>query len=368
MKVKTFAIILAITFFIPLLANAAGELTLTWNWPDDDRVVGVNVYWGYGDYTQNHVDAGNATSYTFSATDLEAGIIDFSATSYDAEANESDYAEAISWDNYLCDNGWSKLMTDYLLETDTTADYDGDTIPNEDDPDIDGDGMENQVEIALYGDAWDDDTDLDGRMNVFDDDSDDDGWLDGEDSAPLFSHDLRYYEHTFAQEGAYTVFVGITLFEVSRVPVCKTLNLTTDQQRNIMYGQQGDIPSAIENLGNLDSANGDEIKITFTDSSSETRDIITGALYSPPSNCDITIQEHRFCDYDGDTLLILLGYCESSSRTIVRIIDYSSITIIRDIEALDTGEQALNLHIYTDLNGDGLQDFVLTVLVQHILD
>ncbi|MCD4694380.1 hypothetical protein K8R62_03415 [bacterium] len=372
---KIFAIFVAILIcFNPLFANAAGELTLTWNWPDDNRVIGINVYSGHDSYIENHADAGAETSYTFTATDFETGIIYFSATSYDAEGNESDFAEAISWNNYLCGNGWSTLMTTYLLGEDSDADYDGDGISNEDDTDIDGDGISNQVEVAYFGDKWDEDTDLDGTINVFDSDSDNDGTPDGSDSSPLLDTRYGYVDHLYVIENSDPVMVGLTSYDVSKIPVCKCFNRTTGAQRNIIYGDADYWSISLEDRGNLDEANGNEVAVTLRHKTTsakivQIRDIITGEIYDPssPAYYSLSIIAHVYFEDNGVPRLAIVGYCETTSRTMLRIYN-SDRSVLFDVAVLDAGEHALDMGVFSDVDNDGSPDIAVAKSTSNQVD
>ena len=80
----------------------AADVTLTWNKPNDDRVVGYNIYCGISgtNYTQTPVQTVNSADQTSCLiSNLEEGqVYDFVATSFDANASESDFSETI---NYL---------------------------------------------------------------------------------------------------------------------------------------------------------------------------------------------------------------------------------------------------------------------------
>ncbi|RJP41174.1 MAG: DNRLRE domain-containing protein [Desulfobacteraceae bacterium] len=78
-----------------------GSVTLSWTKPDDERVVGYNLYCGktgtefkLAPYVT--INSADTTSYTF--TDLEAGFeYSFAATSFDADGNESDFSETVTY-------------------------------------------------------------------------------------------------------------------------------------------------------------------------------------------------------------------------------------------------------------------------------
>jgi len=361
---KKTAVIVFITLLFFPAQQAMAEWELSWTMPDDDRVTGVNIYFSQNENDiNNKYDAGFTTELEMSKLNLEEGLYYFNATSYDADGNESVRSNTISFDNYVLDNGWTRVDSGDILGEDQSADYDGDGVSNQNDPDIDGDGLDNQAEITLYGDDWDADTDLDGTINVFDPDADGDGTQDGEDSHPLTNPAKEYVDHLYTIEDSDPVFVGLNTLEVSDVPVCICINRDNGAQRNIQYANDDYQTVSMENRGNLDGANGDEIAVTLeNENTSETmveiRDIITGELYDP-AYCDIDIVQHQYFTDNGTQKLAILGFCEATQRTLVRIIDVDTRTVLQDINFLESGEHPLNMGIYDDIDGDGSPDIAV---------
>jgi hypothetical protein len=78
---------------------SAEEVTLQWTAPDDERVVGYNIYYGTSENGWDEIIDGLPASQTSLVIDnLNAATqYYFSATSYDADANESDFATPISF-------------------------------------------------------------------------------------------------------------------------------------------------------------------------------------------------------------------------------------------------------------------------------
>ena len=102
---KRLSIILTIASLMVLFlvsAVHAADVTLTWNKPDDSRVLGYNIYCGISgtDYTFTPVQTINSADQTSCLIlNLEEGqVYDFAAKNFDSEGAESELSETI---NYL---------------------------------------------------------------------------------------------------------------------------------------------------------------------------------------------------------------------------------------------------------------------------
>ncbi|MDA3824198.1 MAG: MopE-related protein, partial [Bacteroidales bacterium] len=77
------------------------DVTLSWNKPDDNRVTGYNIYCGISgtDFKTTPVQTIDSVDQTSCLIlNLEAGFeYSFAATSFDADGNESDFSETISY-------------------------------------------------------------------------------------------------------------------------------------------------------------------------------------------------------------------------------------------------------------------------------
>jgi len=94
-KIVTFVV----TFFLPCITYA-DQVTLSWEKPDDSRVIGYYIYCGLSgtDFTsipvQTIISADQTSCVIFN---LEEGqTYNFIATSFDAQDNESDFSETIN--------------------------------------------------------------------------------------------------------------------------------------------------------------------------------------------------------------------------------------------------------------------------------
>src|SRR5690349_16440873 len=86
-----------LSVFSALFVSAQGTIDLLWQPSPDPNVIGYNLYYGTSSrrYT-NETSLGNATSATISG--LVAGVTYyFTATSYDAAGDESDFSNEISY-------------------------------------------------------------------------------------------------------------------------------------------------------------------------------------------------------------------------------------------------------------------------------
>ena len=87
-----------VSFLIPLGAQSA-EVTLAWDLPEDDRVVGIRIY--YGEADTDFTSAPQITIYGIDQTrvrigDLEEAVLyAFAATSFDAFERESEFSEIL---------------------------------------------------------------------------------------------------------------------------------------------------------------------------------------------------------------------------------------------------------------------------------
>ena len=146
--------LLGLFFSLPAAALSA-DATLSWTQPGDDRVVGYKIYYGLSEQNftstaDRTIDSPNTTSCVISGL-TEGETYYFAATSFDAEDNESDFSETIS----------------YTVETSDSA-----PDPDPDNEDDDGDGFtENEGDcddtdatiypgaIEICGDGIDQDCD-----------------------------------------------------------------------------------------------------------------------------------------------------------------------------------------------------------------
>lgn len=93
---KKYAALLVLCLSIATSALAA-DVTLSWTAPEDDRVVGYNVYYGPGNPpAANVVDAGSQTEILIQEL-TEGDVVYFGATSYDADGNESVMSDVLEW-------------------------------------------------------------------------------------------------------------------------------------------------------------------------------------------------------------------------------------------------------------------------------
>jgi len=170
---KHLSIILTIvSFMFIFLVSAvhAADVTLTWNKPDDSRVIGYNIYYGISgtDFTSTPVQTVNSPDQTSCLIlNLEEGqAYDFAAKSLDSEGNESELSEIIN----------------YLVPV-TASDIDGDGYTA-----TDGDCNDNDVSIhpgaiEICGDGIDQDcsgSDLICTPDPNDVDNDGDGYTENE--------------------------------------------------------------------------------------------------------------------------------------------------------------------------------------------
>lgn len=82
-----------------LMAAPAWGVTLSWDAPDDPRVVGYNVYYGElgSDFKASpEIEVGEETQVLI--PDLVDGqTYEFAATSRDADGNESAFSDTLQW-------------------------------------------------------------------------------------------------------------------------------------------------------------------------------------------------------------------------------------------------------------------------------
>ena len=96
-------ILTIVSFLVVFLASAAqaADVTLTWNKPDDDRVVGYHIYSGVAgnEFTSTPAQTINSADQTSCLIlNLEEGqTYNFTATSFDLNGDESDFSETISY-------------------------------------------------------------------------------------------------------------------------------------------------------------------------------------------------------------------------------------------------------------------------------
>ena len=91
---------LLLLLFLPAAAHSA-DVSLNWTAPDDDRVTGYHIYYGPSNpafKTNPAIIIETAEQTECRISDLQAGVTYyFAATSVDADENESDFSETISY-------------------------------------------------------------------------------------------------------------------------------------------------------------------------------------------------------------------------------------------------------------------------------
>ena len=88
----------------------AGDVTVAWDANTEENLAGYKLYYGTSsrDYPQN-VDVGNNTQHTL--TDITNGVLYYyAATAYDADANESELSEEISYILPLADTSMGDIQ------------------------------------------------------------------------------------------------------------------------------------------------------------------------------------------------------------------------------------------------------------------
>ena len=208
------------SFLVVFLASAAqaADVTLTWNKPNDDRVVGYHIYSGVSgtDFTSTPVQTINSADQTSCLIlNLEEGqTYNIAATSFDLNGDESDFSETISYavpvtpvdndgDGYTAEDGdcndsnsnvypgASEICGDGIDQ-----DCNGNDLTCPEDIDNDGDGYtENEGDcddsevsihpgaIEICGDGIDQDcsgSDLECSPDPADTDDDGDGYSENE--------------------------------------------------------------------------------------------------------------------------------------------------------------------------------------------
>ena len=97
-----YALCLHFLFFSLPAAALSADVTLRWTRPDDERVIGYNIYYGEtGSDFKSTVDETIKPASTTKCviTGLTEGqSYDFAATSFDADGNESDFSETITYE------------------------------------------------------------------------------------------------------------------------------------------------------------------------------------------------------------------------------------------------------------------------------
>ncbi|MBS3759382.1 MAG: fibronectin type III domain-containing protein [Desulfobacterales bacterium] len=99
-----------------LCGDGGSDVTLSWTKPDDSRVTGYNIYYGESgtDFkTTSDVTINSADTTSCTISGLEEGkIYDFAATSFDADGNESDFSETLTYEIYVSETTSSTDDTD----------------------------------------------------------------------------------------------------------------------------------------------------------------------------------------------------------------------------------------------------------------
>jgi hypothetical protein len=157
------AIIFLVTFCFSS-GTFAATAQLSWDKVGDSRVEGYNIYYGPSDteYTAERdmaINDPDQTSCTISGL-AEGEIYGFTATSFDAEGNESDYSSHV----YYNVPESSEEQDDIDSDGDGLTDSEEETYgADPDNPDTDGDGLTDGEEVNTYEtDPTSADTDGDG--------------------------------------------------------------------------------------------------------------------------------------------------------------------------------------------------------------